>query len=53
MVMIGLPLQMSSTIQFCFTVVGNNSTHTAIVEGTFTPGHVNITQLQGKASACT
>ena len=44
MVRIGLPLQLSPTVQYCFTVTGSNSTHTAIVEGTFTPGHVNITQ---------
>ena len=44
MVRIGLPLQLSPTVRYCFTVTGSNSTHTAIVEGTFTPGHVNITQ---------
>ena len=44
MVRIGLPLQLSPTAQYCFTVMASNSTHTAIVEGTFTPGHVNITQ---------
>ena len=38
-VMIGLPLQLSSTGRsYCFTVMGNNSTHTAVVEGTFVPG---------------
>ena len=45
MVRIGLPLQLLPTVRYCFTVTASNSTYyTAIVEGTFTPGHVNITQ---------
>ena len=43
-VRIGLPLQLSSTEQYCFTVTGNNSTHTAVVEGTFNPGRKINTQ---------
>ena len=44
MVRIGLPLQLSPTVQYYFTVTGSNSTHTAIVEGTFTPGIKIISQ---------
>jgi hypothetical protein len=46
MVRIGLPLQLSASIQYCFIVTGNNRTHTAVVEGTlnFVPGIKIIAQ---------
>ena len=49
-VRIGLPLQLSSTGQYCFSVTGNNGTYTAVVEGTFKPGRVNVTHGNAYAS---
>ena len=46
-VRIGLPLQLTSTGQYCFSLTGNNGTYAAVVEGIFKP---NVTQSQAQGN---